>query len=130
MKLGYGAIAIFSLVEYFRIKDRVNNYFTAKLAGLLALEMTVIVIFYSYTSLTGEHLLLPDILSYVAGVVACQYLTHVFSRMKPLPRPVYRLGAIACLAVMVLFGVATYRPPHTALFRENNSQSYGIRRGM
>jgi hypothetical protein len=41
---------------------------------------------------------------------------------------VNRISLIAFISIGVLFGVLTYYPPHTALFKDPNSNTYGIAR--
>ena len=46
----------------------------AKLAGIIALEMVIIGIFYFYTAILGKDLLAVDIGSYVVGAIVCQII--------------------------------------------------------
>ena len=72
LKMGYWALVLFSVFEYPQLKDKVNNYFLAKLAGIIALELTILIIFYTYSSLTEKNIVWIDISSYVFGAIMCQ----------------------------------------------------------
>ncbi len=82
LKLGYLSVVLISFVEYFQIRNRVNNYFFARIVGILAFELTILLIFYGYTIITGSNILLVDIFSYIMGAVVCQYITYMFLRFQ------------------------------------------------
>ncbi|HVT86426.1 MAG TPA: DUF6512 family protein [Chitinophagaceae bacterium] len=126
LKLGYWSVVLFSMAEYPQIKHRVTNYFFAKTLGVLVLEITIIIIFYGYTFIAGKDIFLIDILSYILGVMSCQYLTYAFLREKPFSLPAARLSAAAFIAIGILFGVTTYYPPHIGIFKDHNNNTYGI----
>jgi hypothetical protein len=128
LKLGYWSIVLFSIVEYLFVNRSVNNYYYAKTIGVLALEITIIILFYGYTLITGKDIFLIDIFSYILGAILCQYLTYRFLRLEPFSMLVNRISLIAFISIGVLFGVLTYHPPHTALFKDPNNNTYGIAR--
>ncbi len=126
LKLGYWSLVLFSVIEYFQVRYRVNNYHLAKLAGLLAMEMTIIMIYYGYNYFTGKDIFLLDISSYIIGAVVCQYLTYLFFRIRPFSNLINWISLAAGVAIGVLFGAVTYYPPHIGLFKDNNNNTYGI----
>jgi hypothetical protein len=126
LKLGYWSIVLFSLFEYLQLRNSVKNYFLAKIIGVLALEITIIIIFYGYTYIAGKDIFLIDITSYVLGVISCQYLTYIFLKRKPFSLLISRISLTAFIAIGILFGVITYYPPHIALFKDPNNNTYGI----
>jgi len=130
LKLGYWSIVLFSIAEYPTIRKKVNNYFLAKAIGVVALELTIVVIFYSCNLITGKNFILLDISSYIIGVVICQYLTYSLLRRRPFPRALNSLGIAACIILGVSFGIATYQPPHIHLFRDGNTHTYGINKDI
>jgi hypothetical protein len=126
LKLGYWSVLLFSMAEYPQIKHSVSNYFLAKTIGVLALEITIIIIFYGYTFIAGKDILWLDILSYILGAIACQYLTYLFLRSKPFSTLTNRLSVVVLIAIGIIFGVATYHSPHIELFKDHNDNTYGI----
>lgn len=126
LKLGYWSVALFSIVEYPQIKQGINNYFFAKTIGVLALEITIVIIFYGYTLIAGKDIFLIDILSYILGVILCEYFTYNFFTLKPFSFPAQNLSLLTLISIGILFGVATYYPPHFKLFLDNNNNTYGI----
>jgi len=126
LKLGYWSLVLFSAVEYGYLKRNVSNYFTAKFAGILALELTILLVFYSYTFLLGKHLFWLDISSYLLGTIICQHVSHMLMSSPPLRKSVNRTSLAAFIAFGVLFAVATYYPPHVPIFKDHRSNTYGI----
>ncbi len=126
LKLGYWAVVLFSIAEHIFATRSVNNYFPAKTTGVLVLAMTIIILFYGYTSIARKDILLIDIFSYILGVILCQYVTCIFFRLKPFSMLVNRISLAVFISTGILFGVLTYYPPHTALFRDPTNETYGI----
>lgn len=126
LKLGYWSVVIFSLIEYSQIKRSANNYFLAKLIGILALEITILVVYYGYTFITGINIFWIDIGAYIIGAIICQHLTYTFLKQEQYPRFINKLSLSVVIGIGVLFAVTTYYPPHIALFKDNNNNTYGI----
>lgn len=126
LKLGYWSVVLFSIAEYLQIKNSVNNYSFAKLIGVLALEITILLIFYGYTFIVGKNIFLMDIFSYIMGVIVCQYLTYNLFQLRPFSKFFNRISLVAFIAIGILFGVTTYYPPHAAVFMDNSTKTYGI----
>lgn len=126
LKLGYWSVVLFSIVEHLFVNRSVNNYYPAKAIGVLALEMTIIIIFYGYTFIAHKDIFLIDIFSYILGVILCQYITYIFFKLNPFYRLLNWVSFAVFISIGILFGVLTYYPPHIALFKDPNNKTYGI----
>lgn len=126
LKLGYWSLVIFSLVEYVQLKSRIHNYYLAKLLGIIALQTTIIIFYYTYTSLAGKNIFYLDILAYILGVIICQYLSHLIFRTNPFSPTLNRMSLVGLIAIGLLFGITTYHPPHLPIFMDQKSKTYGI----
>lgn len=126
LKLGYWAVMLFSIVEYPQINQSVHNYFFAKTVGVLALEFTIVIIFYGYTFFSARAILLIDILSYVIGVILCQYVSYKVLSLQTFPWRIQSLSLAIFIGIAVLFAVTTYYPPHYRIFLDTNNNTYGI----
>lgn len=126
LKLGYWSVVLFSLADYAHVKRSIHNYFFAKTIGLLALEITIIFIYYGYTFITGIDITGIDIGSYILGAIICQYLTFIFYKQQQYARVIDKISLAAFIAIGVLFAITTYYPPHIAIFKDHNSNTYGI----
>lgn len=126
LKLGYWAVVLFAVVEYRFIKHHVQNYIAAKTAGLFVLEGTILVLFYGSVFIAGKHFIFIDIFSYILGVVLGQYLTFFLFLQKPFSVMMSRICLAVFIATGLLFGLLTFYPPHLKLFKDANSETYGI----
>ena len=102
----------------------------AKLAGIIALEMVIIGIFYFYTAILGKDLLAVDIGSYVVGAIVCQIIEmQIFIRTKQSKqRNAFAIVGIMVIAfILMLF---TYITPRIPIFKDNNTGEYGAKWGI
>jgi len=126
LKMGYWSLVFFSVFEYRKIRDQVSNYFLSKLIGILALELTIIVIYYSFTPITLHSILWIDISSYVAGAILCQFLSYQVQQLKPFSVFINRVSLAVFICIGIWLGVTTYYPPHNDLFKDSRNNTYGI----
>ncbi len=126
LKMGYWSLTFFSIFEYKKIKNQVNNYFFAKLIGILALELTIIIVFYSYTFITRNSILWIDISSYVVGSIMCQVVVYQLQKQKPVSVFINRLALTGFICLGILLGVTTFYTPPYPLFQDSRNDTYGI----
>lgn len=126
LKVGYWGMIVYSLIEYFHLGRRVQNYFLAKLAGILALEAGILITFYAYTSILGKNLLILDIATFIIGVILCQVLVYYIFRARPYGSRATVAGAAGLLLLGAAFAILTFYPPQIELFRDSRDGSYGI----
>lgn len=127
LKLGFWSLTIFSIPEYFFIGKKVNNFFMAKLAGVIALEMVIVVVFYTYTAIWGKDLLVIDIGSYIAGAILCQVIaTQIFLKTKQ-NKQVNALAIAGIMLIAFILMLFTYITPRIPLFQDNNTGEYGAK---
>jgi hypothetical protein len=124
LKLGLWAIIVFSLFEFHPLRGSVHNYCLAKAAAVIAVTLTILVIFYTYTAVTHHSILFLDILSFVLGVLLAQWLGYriYFMRKMPLAN---KAGLLFMIITCVLFAWFTFRPPHYPIFFDELTRSYG-----
>jgi hypothetical protein len=127
LKLGFWSLMIFSIPEYFFIGKKVKNFFIAKWSGVLALEIVIIAVFYTYTTILRKHLLIIDIGSYVAGAIVCQVVAmQIFIKTKQSKQG----NAFAIFGIMVIVFILmlfTYITPRIPIFKDNNTGEYGAK---
>lgn len=126
LKMGYWGMIVYSPVEYFNLRKRVQNYFLAKFAGILTLEAGILISFYTYTSILGKNLLLLDIATFVVGVILCQVLVYHIFRARSYGRFANIAGAAGLCFLGAAFAILTFIPPQIELFRDSRDGSYGI----
>jgi hypothetical protein len=129
LKLGYYSVLALSVADYFQTSKTLNNFFPARIAGVLAMELTILVIFYGYHLFTRQNYLMIDIGSFMAGAVICQFITFWIFQKAPFSKAIQTIGLAAFIAPGILFAITTFYPPRIPLFRDHNSGTYGVFRG-
>jgi hypothetical protein len=125
LKLGFWSLTLYSLVEYWFIKDSVKNFIAAKAAGILALQLFVLGVFYAYTSVTHTEIPMVDIAAYIIGSFICQIVGYLILTSGKLPTAVTILSVIFLLAHAVLLVVFTFAPPEGHMFKESSAPLMG-----
>jgi hypothetical protein len=126
LKLGFWPALLYAIIEYRQIKKETNNFFLAKAVAPYAITAIIPLIFYSYTSITGESIFLIDILSFFVAVVIAQFLSYKLLTHKQLPDKLEKLALIALLLLGAAFIIFTFYPPHLQIFQDPISGEYGI----
>lgn len=125
LKLGFWALFIFLILEYFFINKLVRNFFLAKFLGIIALELTIIIIFYSYTAILKESILAIDIGSYILGTIICSLICLKIYQIK-LKNIFDPIAAIGLILIAIVFMVLTFYPPHLPIFLDETLNQYGL----
>jgi Family of unknown function (DUF6512) len=126
LKLAFWPTLIFALIERPFFRGRVNNFWTAKAAGILAMPLVIVSVFYGYTALAGHNVLWADISVFVLAVFVGQMLSSKILLCRPF-RPGIQTAALIVLALMIAaFLLLTFFPPHLFLFCDPRTGQFGI----
>jgi len=125
LKLGFWPAVIYALCKYPFLKNR-SNFLIAKSVGIYVIPVSIVVLFYSYTTVLGHNIPAVDILIFVVAVILGQGVSYRILESSELPQ---RLNLFALIAVGLLaaaFVVFTFYPPHLPIFRDPGTGKYGI----
>jgi len=95
LKLGFWPAVVFALIEFKYLKKATNNFLFAKTIGIYLIPVVIMVIFYSYSAIVGESILVIDILSFVIAVIVGQLVSYRLLTWKTLP---YNLDRVSLTA--------------------------------
>ena len=126
LKLGFWSLIFFSGIEYWFIRRKSRNFFWAKGLGILILQTTVLIIYYTYTMFTKEPVLVIDILSYILGCFLCQLVGCRVLVSKNYYKTLNALGLSVLFIHAALIVAFTFVPPRLELFQDLKTQTYGI----
>ena len=124
LKMSYWAVTSFMIVEYFFIKPYTKSFFLSKFLGILAMNLFIVIVFYSYNLFMEESLII-DIISFMLGAVICQGIGIKIMNSKINPN-LEKFGLIMYLIMGLIFVIFTFYPPHLSIFMDSNTNSYGI----
>ena len=126
LKLGFWPAVVFALIEYRYLKKLTDNFLFAKTVGIYLIPVVITVLFYSYTAILGESILVIDILTFVIAVIVGQLVSYRLLTGKTLQ---YKLGMIPLIALILLgfaFVLFTFYPPQFPMFQDPITGEYGI----
>jgi hypothetical protein len=126
LKLGYWPLVFFSIIEYKFLKDKAKNIGLAKLLAAITIILTIIIIFYSYTAILGEDILIIDILSFVIAIIVGQIVSYKVLSSSQFSNWINLISWTLFIILGVLFVVFTYFPPELFLFEDPLTGLYGI----
>ena len=125
-KLGFWPAVVFALIEFKYLKKSTNNFLFAKTVGIYLIPVVIMVIFYSYTAILGESILVIDILSFVVAVIVGQLVSYRLLTWKTLPYNLDRVSLIALILLGLAFVLFTFYPPQLPMFQDPITGEYGI----
>ncbi len=126
LKLGFWPALVWAVIEYRSIKKSTNNFFFAKTVGIYMIPIVIPILFYSYTAVLGESLLVIDILTFVVAVIVGQLVSYKLLTYRRLPNILNKISLIALVLLGIAFVLFTFYPPHLPLFRDPVTGEYGI----
>ena len=126
LKLAYWPLIIFSVIEYYFIREKANNFILGKTISFIISISTILIVFYSYTALLGTELLIVDILSFVVGVIIGQLVSYKILTIEQLSTFYFNGSLIVFIGFGILFAVFTYFPPLLPIFQDSETGLYGI----
>ena len=135
LKLIFFPLLLMAAVEYVFFGRKIPAFALAKLASALAGMLAIVVIFYTYSGVLGYNFLAADIITFFLGVAAAYAVSYVIleksrgSGMFSGDMAFVSTCALAGLAALVLlFLIFTYAPPHIAMFKDPVTGYYGLHR--
>jgi hypothetical protein len=126
LKLGFWPALVWALIEYKYIEKSSNNFLFAKTAGIYLILIIIPILFYSYTAILGESVLVIDILTFVVAVIVGQLVSYKLLTYRKMPEILNRISLVTLVLLGVAFVLFTFYPPHLPLFRDPVTGEYGI----
>ncbi len=126
LKLGFWPALVYAIVEYRYLKKSTNNFFLAKTVGIYLIPIIITILFYSYTAILGESVLVIDILTFVIAVIVGQIASYKLLTYRKLHDKLNKISLAALVLLGLAFVLFTFYPPHLPIFRDPITGEYGI----
>jgi hypothetical protein len=118
---------IWALIEFPFIRNQTRNFGIAKVVGLAAMPITIALLFYGYTAITGQHYLIADGIIFILAIVVGQWISLRLLIRPAIEVPWLRWSAFGVLAILIIaFSTLSYYPPKNFLFVDSQTGEYGI----
>ena len=125
LKLLFVPMLLFSSVEYFVVGKNYPNFIVSKAIGMVFGMIAIVVIFYTYTGILGNHFLWADILTFVLGVTVAYLYSWRIINKQPIGSNANIIGIILILVLTLCFVIFSFDPQHIPLFLDPVTKSYG-----
>jgi len=126
LKLVFWPALLFMLIEYSPVKKTTNNFAFAKPIGVCLAIITIPIIFYSYTAITGESIFFIDISTFVVAVIVGQISSYRLLTHKKPSESLNKVSLVLLILLAVVFILFTFYPPQLPIFRYSSTGKYGI----
>ncbi len=126
LKLTFWPTLLYAASTYRIIRKESRNFLIAKTAAVYIMPVTIIVLFYGYTTLTGIESIIIDILIFIIAVVVGQLIGYRVLTAGQLPVWL-RWSSLALMVILaVIYGLFTFYPPEAGFFMDSATGGYGI----
>jgi hypothetical protein len=126
LKLAFWPGLAYAALETIAIRRQMRNFWMAKAVGLFIMPLTIVVGFYAYTAILGEHSFAVDILLFVLAVTLGQLASYRLAIARTLPPALTLVAVVVLIALIAAFSLLSYFPPHLDPWYDAGGGGYGI----
>ena len=117
---------VFALIQYTYVRDVVNNYIVAKVAGLFLMPLVIAVGWYIYAPILGRSYFPADLFLFYLAVFIGQVVSYKLLSRPPLEKKFTQAAIALFLVMFVAFSTFTYYPPNIFLFEHLDLKDTGL----
>lgn len=125
-KQGFWPMCLFAAIEYKFLRGHVNNFFTAKAVAVYLIPIITGLVFYAYTAIIGEEILIVDIFIFLVAVIVGQLISYKILISARLPKYTNIISPVLIILLALILMLFTFYPPHLPIFLDGNTGTYGI----
>jgi hypothetical protein len=124
-KQGFWPMCLYAAIEYRFLRGHTNNFLTAKAVAVYIIPIITGLVFYGYTAIIGEEILIVDILIFLVAIVIGQLTSYKIMTSVKLPKYTNVVSPIFIILLAFILMLFTLYPPHLPIFLDANG-FYGI----
>ncbi|MFC1899179.1 DUF6512 family protein [Chloroflexota bacterium] len=125
-KQGFWPMCLFAAIEYRFLRVHVNNFLVAKAVAVYSIPIITGLVFYSYTAIIGEEILIVDILIFLVAIMIGQLTSYKIMVLPKLPKYTNMISIIFIIILASILILYSFYPPHLPIFLDGNTGTYGI----
>ena len=125
-KQGFWPMCLYAAIEYRFIRANINNFLTAKAVAVYLIPIITALIFYAYTTATGEEILIVDIVIFAVAITTGQLTSYKILTSAKLPKYANTISLAFIILLALVLILFTFYPPHLPIFLDANTGTYGI----
>lgn len=124
LKIVFFPFLLTTILGYLYTKPLTNNYICAKTKGILLTLSFIVVFFYTYSGIIGNHYPIIDIISFIVAIIVGEYYTYKNIKFNS-PCNIF-ISIIILLTLSISFLTFTFNTPHIGIFKDPTTNTYGI----
>lgn len=117
---------VFALIQYTYVRDAVNNYILAKVAGLFIMPLVITIGWYIYAPILGRSYYPVDLFLFYLAVFLGQWASYKLLTRAPLEKKYTQYAIGVFLVMFVAFSTFTFYPPNIFLFEHLDLKDTGL----
>ena len=125
-KQGFWPMCLYAAIEYRFLRGHANNFLTAKAVAVYIIPIITGLVFYGYTAIVGEEILIVDIIIFLVAIVVGQLISYKIMTLSELPKYANTVSPIFIILLALILMLSTFYPPHLPIFLDGNTGTYGI----
>lgn len=125
LKILFFPMLITTLVGQLYLKKYKPNYLAIKTQGILLALAFIVIFFYTYSGIIGNHYPLVDIISFVIAVLIEEIYTY--KKLKTSTIKNNNLAIITLTLLSISFIIFTFYTPQLGIFKDLSTNTYGIK---
>ena len=125
-KQGFWPMCLFAAIEFRFLRAHVNNFLTAKAVAVYLIPLVTGLVFYGYTAIIGEEILIVDIIIFLVAITVGQLTSYKVMTLAKFPRYASIISIIFIILLALVLMLTTFYPPHLPIFLDGNTGTYGI----
>lgn len=126
MKLLFYPMSLFAFIEWRPLSSSRQNFWQAKLAGILIGTSLIPISFYTFQGITGTSPEWFNIVIYFIAITAANLVTTKLLKEKGDLRKSPLVPLVILFLIVVVFAIFTFYPPHIPLFMDETTGTYGV----
>ena len=125
-KQGFWPMFMFAIIEYGFLRGYVNSFLAAKAVAVYIIPIITGLVFYGYTAIIGEEILIVDIFIFLVAISVGQLIGYKIMTSATLPRYANAISLIFIILLALILILSTFYPPKWPIYLDGNTGIYGI----
>jgi hypothetical protein len=124
-KLGFWPMCLYAAVEYRFLRGYMTSFLTAKAVAIYLIPIITGLVFYAYTAIVGEEILIVDILIFLVAIVVGQLASYKIITSAKLPKYFNVVSLVFIVLLALILMLFTFYPPNLPIFLDSRG-FYGL----
>ncbi len=118
-KQGFWPMCLYAAVEYRFLRGYTASFLTAKAVAVYLIPIITGLVFYAYTAIIGEEILIVDILIFLVAIAVGQLASYKIITSVKLPEYSSVVSLVFIILLAFILMLFTFYPPHLPIFLDS-----------